>query len=389
MSSKYDAIIVGGGIVGASTAYYLARLGVRRVLLIEKNAPAAGGTGKSAAIVRQHYSTRLMARLALQSVEIFETMKSEFEAPNVFFQTGYHMLVPPELLKAAKKNVECQQEVGVDTEWVDETTWAEHWPWLNPRGIAGVVYEPRGGHADPIRSTELFLKQFRRLGGEVRLKTAARGLLRDGDRVTGVVLDSGDVYAGTVVNAAGPWSKNLAEGAGIELNMRIVREQDSIWEPREGRPVPQNPISNAVDAIYSVPQEGGRILIGQGFPKDYFDVDPNNYKETGEDAFASLISDRAEYRYPGLQGMRLIHCYATLYDVAVDWYPYVGPRAGLDGYVDANGGSGHGFKIAPAIGRELANWIVTGAPADDFRQLSHDRIAAGTLFSGAYGGNRG
>ena len=65
------------------------------------------------------------------------------------------------------------------------------------------------------------------------------------------------------------------------------------------------------------------------------------------------------------------------------------PRAGLEGYVDANGGSGHGFKIAPAIGRELASWIVTGAPADDFRQLSHDRIAAGTLFSGAYGGNRG
>ena len=302
MSSKYDAIIVGGGIVGASTAYYLAWLGVRRVLLVERNAPAAGGTGKSAAIVRQHYSTRLMTRLALQSVEIFETMKSEFEAPNVFFQTGYNMLVPPELLEAANKNVVSQQEVGVDTGWVDETEWAERLPWLNPQGVAGVVHEPRGGHADPIRSTELFLEHFRRLGGEVRLKTAARGLLRDGDRVTGVVLDSGDVYAGTVVNAAGPWSKNLAESAGIELNMRIVREQDSIWEPRAGRPVPQNPISNAVDAIYSVPQEGGRILIGQGFPKDYFDVDPNNYKETGDDAFATLISGRAEYRYPGTAG---------------------------------------------------------------------------------------
>jgi glycine/D-amino acid oxidase-like deaminating enzyme len=299
------------------------------------------------------------------------------------------MLVPPELLEAAKKNVAFQQEVGVDTGWIDEKDWAARLPWLNPQGVAGVVHEPRGGHADPIRSTEVFLDHFHRLGGEVRLKTAARGLLRQGDTITGVALDSGNVHAGTVVNAAGPWSKNLAEGAGIELSMRIVREQDSIWEPRPGRPVPSNPISNAVDAIYSVPQEGGRILIGQGFPKDYFDVDPNNYKETGDDAFVSLIAGRAEHRYPGLQGMRLVHCYAALYDVAVDWYPYVGPRAGLKGYVDANCGSGHGFKIAPAIGRELAAWIATGTVAEDFRQLSHDRVAARTLFSGAYGGNRG
>lgn len=389
MSSNYDVIVIGGGIVGASTAYYLASQGVKKVLLVERNAPASGGTGKSAAIVRQHYSTRLMARLALRSVGIFEAMATEFEAPKVFFQTGYNMLVPPELLDAARKNVAFQQEVGVETGWVEEKDWAERMPWLDPQGIGGVVHEPRGGHADPVRATEVFLDRFRRLGGEIRLKTAARALLRDGDTVTGVLLDSGKVHAGTVVNAAGPWSKNLAEGAGIELNMRIVREQDSVWQPREGRPVPPNPISNAVDAIYSVPQEGGRILIGQGFPKDYHDVDPNNYKETGDDEFVSLISARAERRYPGLQGMRLVHCYAALYDVAADWYPYVGPRSGLAGYADANCGSGHGFKIAPAIGRELADWIATGTVAEDFRQLSHDRLAAGALFSGAYGGNRG
>ena len=161
MSSKYDAIIVGGGIVGASTAYYLARLGIRSVLLVERNAPAAGGTGKSAAIVRQHYSTRLMARLALQSVEIFETMESEFGAPNVFFQTGYYMLVPPELLNAAKKNVAWQQEVGVDTDWVDETKWSEHWPWLNPRGVAGVILRAarracRFRYARPNCSSSIF-----------------------------------------------------------------------------------------------------------------------------------------------------------------------------------------------------------------------------------------
>ena len=88
--------------------------------------------------------------------------------------------------------------------------------------------------------------------------------------------------------------------------------------------------------------------------------------------------------------MTLISSYAALYDVTPDWYPFVGPRAEIAGYFDASGGSGHGFKIAPAIGAELAGWILTGAPAKpDFAQLSFDRIAAGRLFQGAYGGNRG
>jgi glycine/D-amino acid oxidase-like deaminating enzyme len=84
-----------------------------------------------------------------------------------------------------------------------------------------------------------------------------------------------------------------------------------------------------------------------------------------------------------------VSAYTALYDVTPDWYPFVGPRAGLEGYYDASGGSGHGFKIAPAIGAELARWILSGEVASDFARLSHDRIGAGQLFQGAYGGNRG
>jgi glycine/D-amino acid oxidase-like deaminating enzyme len=87
--------------------------------------------------------------------------------------------------------------------------------------------------------------------------------------------------------------------------------------------------------------------------------------------------------------MKLIEAYAALYDVTPDWYPIVGPRAGVAGYADFSGGSGHGFKIAPAIGRELAGWLLTGKVADDFRQFSHDRIAQGRLFVQSFGGNRG
>jgi glycine/D-amino acid oxidase-like deaminating enzyme len=90
-----------------------------------------------------------------------------------------------------------------------------------------------------------------------------------------------------------------------------------------------------------------------------------------------------------MSGVKRLAAYASLYDVTIDWQPFIGPRSGLDGYYDACGGSGHAFKIGPAVGRELADWIVDGTVEEDFANFSYDRIAAGNLFIQAYGGNRG
>jgi sarcosine oxidase, subunit beta len=389
MAESFDVIVIGAGITGASTAYHLRALGVKRVLLLERGAPASGGTGKSAGIVRQHYTTPLMARLALDSVAMFERMDDELGAKGCFFQTGYVMLVPAELKARAQTNIEMQRKVGVATGWLPESDWPQRLPWLNPDGVSGVVFEPKGGSADTVRSTEAYVNGFRRLGGESRMKTPVRALLREADRVSGVMLETGPVHAAATVNAAGTWAHFLAQSACLELPLRTVREQDSVWQARGGRPVPDVSVSNAVDAIYLRPFADGRILIGQGFPKDYIDVDPYNYRETPDEGFTDLMQVRAERRFPPLAGMRLVTAYAALYDVTPDWYPFIGPRTGLAGYFDACGGSGHGFKVGPAIGKELAGWIATGSVRDDFQQLSYDRVAANRLFAGAYGGNRG
>ena len=110
MKEKYNAIIVGGGISGASTAYHLKKFGLENVLLLERNLPASGGTGKSAAIVRQHYSTELMAYLALKSVSLFENMTKDLNVKNAFYKTGYIMLVPEELMEKATNNLEMQKK---------------------------------------------------------------------------------------------------------------------------------------------------------------------------------------------------------------------------------------------------------------------------------------
>jgi glycine/D-amino acid oxidase-like deaminating enzyme len=260
---------------------------------------------------------------------------------------------------------------------------------MNPQGVAGIVYEPHGGYADPVQATEAYVDAFQKLGGEFRARTPVRRLLRAGDRITGVELDSGEVSAKFVVNAAGPWAKPLAASAGLELPLRSVREQDTVWQVPAGRAVPKTSVSMGVDACYYRPLGENRFIIGRGFPKDYHDVDPYNYKTSADADFIRDVQTRVEHRFPAFAGMRLIEAYAALYDVTPDWYPFVGPRAGLAGYADFSGGSGHGFKIAPAIGRELADWLLTAKVADDFRQFSHDRIAQGALFVQSFGGNRG
>ena len=388
MSRTYDAIVVGAGITGASTAYHLKRGGMDKVALFERRRPAAGGTGKSAAIVRQHYSTALLARLTQESIGMFRDMPDEIGADSGYVRSGWCFLVPEPMIAAAGANVELLQSCGIDTRFLEPGEIADRMPWLNPHDVAGVVYEPEGGYADPVRTTEAYVKGFGDIGGSLHVNTPVRALLRTDDRVTGILTDDGPIEAGCVVNAAGPWSKHLAESAEIELDLRSVREQDTVWEVRNDRPIPGISISNAVDAIYLRPLGQRRFVVGRGFPKDYIDVDPYNYKETADEDFVSDVQTRLEHRFPPFAGARRIDSYAALYDVTPDWHPFIGPRSGLSGYCDACGGSGHGFKIGAAIGRRLARWTSENEVDEDFARLSYDRVTANKPFVGAYGGNR-
>jgi glycine/D-amino acid oxidase-like deaminating enzyme len=388
MASSYDYIVVGAGILGASTAHYLTKKRAGRVLLVDRGDPASGGTGRSAAIVRSFYTIPLMARLASEAVKLFHRLKEEIGGDGGFHATGFTQLVPPEWVDTTKDKVAMHRSLGIDTDFVPESEWAQRFPWLNTEGVGAVVFETSSGYADPVQTTESFVASFTRQGGELRPRTPVRALLHDKAGVTGVLLEEGELAAGTVINAAGPWAKFLAASAGLDLPMRAVREQDTVWEVRPGRPLPTTPVSNPIEAVYMRPMGENRWLFGRGFPKDYFDVDPYNFKQSCDDHFALDLRDRWCKRIPALQGATLLHGYAALYDVTPDWMPFVGPRAGVRGYCDASGGSGHAFKTGPIFGRELADWILDGKAKEDFRQLSFDRVAERRMFQQAFGGNR-
>jgi sarcosine oxidase subunit beta len=388
MAKRYDVIVVGCGIAGSSLAFFLSKRGLR-VLILERKKPASGGTGFSAAIVRQHYSTALMARLAFRSVEIFQDAPRQLGRDAGYKKTGYLFLAPPPSAAITKQNVAMQRAIGIDTCFIDDRELGRRYPWLNLDGVAGAAYEADGGYADPKIATTAFVDAAVENGAELKIGTPVRGLLKNGDRVEGVTLDDHEILADWVVNAAGPWSKALAASAGIEMTMRTVREQDTVWEARGERPLPDQVISNSVDAIYIRPLGQRRYVVGRGFPKEYVDVDPYNYKETADADFIDDVQTRMTTRIPPFAGAKLINSYAALYDVTADWYQYVGPRKGLLGYADFCGGSGHGFKVAPGIAEELAKWIALGEVAADFNRLSFDRVKNDDLFVGAYGGNRG
>ena len=384
---KHDVVVVGAGVTGAATAYFLKKRGVEKVLLLERDAPAAGGTGKSAAIIRHHYSNRLAADLTRESVNILSGL-SKSGLNTGFERSGYHMLVPDNMLAGAKENVAMLTGMGIKTELQDLEN-SKMKGLVNPDGIAAVVYEPDGGYADPVHATEALVKGFEAFGGELRDKSPVEGLVGTAKKVTGVLVAGEQIDAGWVINATGPWAGKLGQSVGIEMPLRVVREQDTVWEVRPGRPIPTGSISNAVDAIYLRPLGDHRFVVGRGFPKQYFDVDPDNYDTDADEDFVSDVTGRLEKRLPAFLGAKRIDSYAALYDVTPDWYPFAGPREGIAGYADAWGGSGHGFKLAPAIGRRLADWIVDGDTEESFRKLSHDRIAKNDLFVQRFGGNRG
>ena len=386
---SYDAIVVGAGISGTGTAYHLKKLGVGRVLLVDREqGVACGPTRDSAAVVRMHYSEPVLVRMAMESRGMFETMQETLGRDGGFRRKGWFLVLPPEMMDAANRNVEMQRGMGLDCGIPVRQGDRREAPWLNTDGIGGLLYEPDSGYADPVRSTEAFHHAFTQLGGESRFKTPCRALLRDGDTVTGIMLDEGPVSAGFVVNACGPWSKNLAATVGLDLELRAVREQDAIWSVPTNRPMPECSFSTAIEAAYCRALGDGRFILGLGYPKPYFDVDPYNFKKTMDDDFRFIAYEKNLKRIPNLQGARFLEAYAALYDITPDFYPFVGPRAGLSGYADFCGGSGHGFKIAPAMSRHLAAWIVDGRTSEEFAGLSIDRLAQGKRYGGL-GGNRG
>ncbi len=384
-----DVVVIGGGIMGAATAYFLTKGKAGKVILVEKGALAAGATGKSAALIRQHYSNAVTVLLTKRSIEIFERYPEELGAPGVFRQTGWTIIVPAEQLETFRTNLALERRLGVDVREIAPSDLPRHLPGLNPDGVAGAAYEPKSGYADPQATVRALGAGARKLGAEVRLSTEVTGIEVAGGRVRGVQTTQGPIAAPVVVNCGGPWADRIARMVGVEFPLELSREQE-VWfqlPPAFGN-LPM-PLANPCDQFYCRP-EGPGLLLGVGHPKENEPCDPDDYADRADVQFIEDVSRRLVRRFPALAEARVVRGWAGVYAITPDWNPAVGPIPEIAGLYIAAGGSGHGFKLGLGLGEALAQLVLTGRSDIDLWPLRFTRFREGSPLPSSYkgGGNR-
>ena len=384
-----DAVVIGGGVNGASTAYNLAKAGLRKVILLEKGLIASGGTGRSAAIIRQHYSHPDLVRLVKRSVQIFHHFDDEIGGSPGFVNCGWAFLVPDYVSEGFDRNLEMQRNLGIDTREIDRRQLLEMEPRIDLSGVDRIAWEPGAGYADPHATTAAYAGRFQDRGGQLLPLTPVEGLRVEGGRIAGVRTAQGEISTEVVVNAAGPWAGRVAGWAGVEAPIQVTREEEILMETAEVGGPPRLVFSDMAKAIYYRPHWSSRTLVGRGFPKDYQQVDPDRFERSADPDFIRETRDRFLQRFPTFDKAPAIDAYTGLYDVTPDWNPILGKVEGVGGFYMCAGFSGHGFKIAPGVGELMAEEIVNGqARTADIGRFSLSRFQHGDLIEGAYGGNR-
>ena len=389
MSHTADVVIVGGGIEGAAAAWALSERGVTDVVVAERNTVGSGMTGKSSGIVRCHYGVSSLAAMANAGLEVFEKPQQFLgdQASDIGFrQTGYVVGVGEQNVESLRSSLAAQRAVGVQTEQIDISDVAKMWPHADLSPFAAFGWEPRGGYGDAYQTAQAFAIAARAAGVRVRQGTGVGNLLIDGDRVTGVRLaDGSDIFADTVVVATGAWTRPFLAQHGFDIPIRVVREQIVLVDPGvDLGPVPV--FSDLVSLQYIRPEPDGTVLFGNSDLAHVEEADPDSYLNRATDSFVDLTVDKVGTRFPGFADAAISSSYAGCYDVTPDWNPIIS-RTGIVGLVIAAGFSGHGFKIAPAVGRLVADLVIDGRSADphipetDFR-LS--RFAEGDLLTTPY-----
>ncbi len=353
MGRTADVVVVGGGCIGASIAYHLARRGVRRLLLIEKDRLASGSTGRSSATIRQHYAFPTVARMARRSLEVFQRFGEIVGGECGFVRTGYAAAVGPADVDALAANVRMLQDVGIRTQLLAPLELKALVPELEVGDLGAAAYEPEGGYADPHATTTALAGRARELGGEIIQGITVRGLRQAAGRVTAVSTDAGEVEAGAVILAANAWTPALARTAGVE--------------------VPVRPLLHGV-AILIRPEGEDMTLVGD-IPHDpNAVVDPDACPDRARPEAMARFAGVASRRFPALTGAGFKRAYAAFYDVSPDNQFILDRLPGLEGGYVACGFSGHGFKPSPAVGELMADLVLDGRSRDPGLDLAFFRL---------------
>lgn len=367
--STAEVAIIGGGIMGASTAYHLAKRGCTDVIILEKDLLAQASTGLSAGGIRQQFSHPANIRLSQEAVRVFERFEEEFGVDMEFRQVGYLFLAQSEDTWAEfLDNVEIQRRHNVPVEVLSPDEIKYRWPYLNVEDLRGGTFCPEDGYADPYMAAMGFANAARRLGVRIEEQTEVTGVHIEGGAVRGVETTRGPVSAPVVVDVAGPWGGVVSAMAGYDLPVEPVRRQVFVTAAFDAIPKPIPMILDIEPAFY-FRGEGPGVLMGMSDPNE-----APSFNTNVDYTFMEEVIDAAIHRAPILEECQINRGWGGLYAVTPDDNPIIGTLPGAAGFFCAIGFSGHGFQQAPTVGRIMSELILNGETRFDISPFAYDRF---------------
>jgi sarcosine oxidase subunit beta len=347
-------------------------------VIIERTAPAGGPTGRSSAICRAYYTNAFLASVARDSIAMLRDFQRRTGRESGFRRSGLLVLHPAEDEATVREVVPRLNERGIRTDLLEPPQVMTEWPAFDLDGVAVAAFERDAGYADPVQTTQGLFERARELGAEALLGRQVTGIEPERDDWI-VRTGESSVTAERILIAAGPWSRELGAMVGADLPLTVERHIVATFAWGDDLRVPAH--GDLPNGYYFRPEGDELFLVGPLHPEPT--VDPDAFDDRVGSDESSRLGARVVNRVPGLEHATLRGGWASLYDVSPDWQPVIGEIA-PNVFVDA-GTSGHGFKLAPALGRHVAD-LVTGADVDpDLAQFDPARFETAGALDAGYG----
>jgi sarcosine oxidase subunit beta len=371
-----EVVIIGGGVMGASTAFHLAQRGVQQIVLLEREQFfGQGSTGRCAGGIRHQFSTDINIELSIKSIAMLENFEQDTGQAIDLKQTGYLFLLSTEAeLEQFRQNVARQHTHGIHSEvWtVDQI--AARVPLLNLDRIVGGTYYGRDGIADPSGVVNGYMAAARHLGVQAFNGVEVTGIQIRDQGIEAVQTSQGEIKTKIVVNAAGPWAAQLGALANIDLPIRPERQQILVTAPIPDLPPDFPFVIDFHERLY-FHREGAGLLTGKSITGQ-----PSTYEQTVDSEWTLTHMEQAMWRLPLLERASRLTEWAGLYEVTPDAHPIIGPISTVPGFYVVSGFSGHGFMHGPIAGLLVAEQILDGtAHTIDVSSLRWERFAEGQM----------
>jgi glycine/D-amino acid oxidase-like deaminating enzyme len=360
--AQADVVVIGGGANGTSTAFHLARLGVRNVTLVERRQLAAGATGKSGSLVRMHYTNETESRLAHESLKVFHDFANVVGGDCGFERAGFVQLVPRGYEAALGRNVARQQAIGINTRQIPADEVARLVPGCRVDDVGAAAHEPDSGFADPNATAYSFAEAARRMGATLKPHCEVTRIVVTRGKVTGVETTDGRIDSPVVVAVPGAWSSRLLAPLGMDLGLLPHRVQISVFRWPAGWTQRHPVIIDAIHKSWMRPEGPAGTLIGVELGVHSGDEDPDKFDEGVDPDYVGLCREKLSARIPAFAQATMRGGWAGMIMMSPDGRPVIDRVAAADGLYVMLGDSGTSFKTSPAIGRCLAEWIVEGTP---------------------------